>query len=67
MTDRIHSLVVVLEHDMRDDDVAALKKAISQFRYVIRVTGKVSDMNSMMAAERARYELRAKLLRALDD
>ncbi len=67
MTDRIHSLVVVLDHDMRDDDVEGLIEAIRHFRFVTSVTGNVSDMNSLMAAERARYELRAKLLRALEE
>lgn len=32
MTDRFHTLTVVLEHDMRDDDAQALISAIGQLR-----------------------------------
>lgn len=35
MTDRYHTLTVVLERDMRDDDAAALIAAIGQLRGVI--------------------------------
>lgn len=57
MTDRYHSLTVVLERDMRDDDAEALIAAIGQLRNVLKVTGIVSDFTSHMAIERARADL----------
>lgn len=55
MTDRYHSITVVLEKDMRDDDVRAILEAIKQFRGVLTATGVVADLGSMMAEERARH------------
>ncbi len=65
MTDRYHTLTVVLERDMRDDDAAALIAAIGQLRGVIKVGGVVADMCSHMAQERARVELGRKLFEVL--
>jgi len=62
MTDRFHTLTVVLEHDIRDDDAQALISAIGQLRGVLSVTGVVADLDSHMARERARHELGQKLL-----
>ena len=62
MTDRFHSLTVVLEKDMRDDDAQGLMDAIRCMRGVFSVTGKVADLDSHMAEDRARHELGAKLL-----
>jgi hypothetical protein len=57
MTDRYHTLTVVLDKDIRDDDADGLKKAIAHMRGVLSVTGKVADMDSHMAYERARADL----------
>lgn len=65
MTDRYHTLTVVLEHDMRDDDCASTMAAIAHVRGVLSVTGVVSDPESWMAETRAKAELRKKLLEAL--
>jgi hypothetical protein len=62
MTDRFHTLTVVLEQDIREDDAQALISAIGQLRGVLSVTGVVSDVGSHMARERARHELGQKLL-----
>ena len=62
MTDRVHSLTVVLDHDIRVDDVETLANAIRMLKGVLNVTGEVSDMTSYMAEERARHELGGKLL-----
>lgn len=62
MTDRIHSLTVVLEKDMRDDDVEGLILAIGWFKHVISVKAHVADYNANMAEERARRLLREKLM-----
>jgi len=62
MTDRINSLTVVLENDMRDDDCAALVNAIAMLRGVISVGMNATDAQSYMAEERARRELGQKLI-----
>ncbi len=62
MTDRYHTLTVVLERDTRDDDCKALMEAITRFRGVLSVEGNVADPVSLMAEERARHDLGQKLL-----
>jgi len=62
MTDRYHTLTVVLNDDIRDDDAKPLIDAILMLRGVLSCTGIVSDSNSHMAEERARLELGEKLL-----
>ena len=57
MTDRYHTLTVVLDKDMRDDDAEGLIQAIGWMRGVLKCTGKVADLDSHMAEERARREL----------
>ena len=54
MTDRFHSLTVVLEKDIREDDVQPLMNAIRQMRGVIAVDGHVADFATHMAEQRAR-------------
>lgn len=62
MTDRISSITVVLESDMRDDDAAATLQAIRQIRGVLTVTGNVKDsLASHIAEMRVRNEIGAKL------
>lgn len=53
MTDRIHSLTVVLDHDMRDDDIQPLIDAIKMMKGVRTVDTHVSDIASHMAEARA--------------
>ena len=65
MTDRIHTLTVVLEKDMREDDAEFLINAIQQLRGVLCVNGHVSTAQSYMAEERAMHALRKKLWAAL--
>lgn len=65
MTNRINRLTVVLETDVRDDDIQALVAAVGQFRGVASVDLNVADPASHTALMRARYELREKLWEAL--
>jgi deferrochelatase/peroxidase EfeB len=67
MTDRVHSLVVVIENDTRVDCVQPLIDAISQLRGVVSVKGEIADFDSHMAEQRARRELREKLWKVLND
>ena len=61
MTNRYHTLTVVLTKDMRYDDAAALMNAIRQMRGVCSVSGVVSDLSDNMAQSRVRRELADKL------
>lgn len=65
MTDRFHTLTVILEQDIRDDDAEGIIDAIRHLRYVSSVTGIVADIESHMAEDRAKRELRSKLWEAL--
>jgi hypothetical protein len=65
MTDRFHTLTVVLEKDIRDDDAQRLIDAIKHMRHVLTVTGKVADLDSHMAYERARADLGEKIWEVL--
>jgi len=67
MTDRIHAITVVLDEDMREDDVESLCSAIRHLRHVIAVEKRVSDPESYMAITRARHELKMKLLNIFKD
>lgn len=61
MTDRVHSLTVALEKDIRTDDIEPLVEAIGQLRGVLKVKMHVSNIASHMAEERARQALGKKL------
>ena len=61
MTDRIRTLTVLLEHDMRDDDVQVVVDAIRMIRYVAKVEHGRVDVGDWSAREIAKLELRAKL------
>ena len=62
MTDRIFALTVVLEDDVRDDDVTAITDAIEMIRGVLSVKRHVADIGQHAANERARRELYVKVL-----
>jgi hypothetical protein len=62
VSDRFHSLTVVLEQDIRDDDAESLMDGIRMMRGVLWVTGEVACPVSCMAEERARADLGKKLL-----
>ena len=61
MTDAYHSLTVVLDHDIRDDDAESILTAIRMIKGVLSVRPKVADMDSHMAEERARRDFGLKL------
>lgn len=61
MTDRIHALTVVLEHDIRDDDVEVIVHAIEMIRGVASVATHVTDQEDHSARRRVRSEWRRTL------
>ena len=65
MTDQIHSLTVVLEKDVCDDDCEDLIRTIKTLRNVLSVGSHVTNVDNHMAQERARHELGQKLWEAL--
>jgi len=54
MTDRIHSLTVVLEKNIRVDDVQCVVDAIKMVRCVSEVVPLVADGEAYMAESRAK-------------
>ena len=65
MTNRYHSLTVVLEKDIREDDAEYLLNAIKMIKGVLSVDPFISDIESHMAESRARQELGQKLWEVL--
>lgn len=52
MTDRFHSLQVVLEQNIRDDDCERLIDAIKMVRGVLSVKGDIATPDTYMAEQR---------------
>lgn len=67
MTDRVHSLTVVLDQNYREDDVQTLVDAIKCLRGVLAVKKDVADHESYMAEERAKERYRDRVINALLD
>jgi len=65
MTDRINAITVVLENDTREDDAESLIGAIKLLKGVLSVTPHVVDINDYISGERAKDELRKKILKLL--
>ena len=66
MTDRANSLTVVLDHEMRTDDLESLISAISQFRNVISVAPNIAHVGDYTAFMQARHEMSERLWKALN-
>jgi hypothetical protein len=62
MTDRIAALTVVLDTDIRADDIQPLIDAILMLRRVISVKWHVADPGQHIANQRARHELAGKIM-----
>ena len=67
MSDRIHSLTVVLDENIRADDAEPIIDAIRQLRGVLSVSGNVANLSDHVARARAFVELRDKILGVLID
>lgn len=53
MTDRWNALLVILDHDIRDDDAEPLRQAILRMRGVADVRPNIVDVSSAIAEARA--------------
>ena len=58
MTDRVHSLTLVLAEDLRTDDVQSLIDAVLHLKGVASVGSNISDVGQYVAEERALAKLR---------
>lgn len=65
MTDRYHSIAVVLEEDIRDDDAEYILNAIRMIKGVLSIEPHISNFESNMAEERAKKEYADKLWNVL--
>ena len=65
MTDRVHAITVVLEQDIRSDDVEAITNSIQMIRGVLTTKTHVTDISDHTARERAKHELSEKLWDAI--
>ena len=65
MTDRIHSITVVLEQNVRVDDAERILDALRMVRGVISAEGNVADLDSHMAESRARTDLHKKMFEVI--
>ncbi len=62
MSDHVNAFTVVLDEDIREDDVRQITTAIMQIRHVISVDANVADITAHMAESRAKFELSKKLM-----
>ena len=62
MTDRYHSVAVVLKKDVREDDAEFILNAIRMIKGVLSVKPYIADHVAHMAEERAKKELEDRIL-----
>ncbi len=67
MTDCHSSYIVVLEHDVREDDAEQTLSALRQIRGVLTVEPVVASGELMVAESRAMYAMRRKLFDFIKD
>lgn len=67
MTDRIRSITVALDHDIREDDVQALVEAIKMMRCVAAVTTHEVAPNDFAIEMRMQSVVRQKLFELAND
>lgn len=67
MTDRIYALTVILEKDIREDDIEFTINAIRMIKGVLSVDSLVSDIVNYAAEVRIRRELGDKLRKILEE
>ena len=65
MTDRINSITIALEKDIRVDDAESLIAAIYHMKGVLRIEQNITDPSSWVAETRAKHEMREKIYEAL--
>lgn len=66
MSDHYNAVVVVFEHDIKDEHAERTLDAIRQIRGVLSVEPNVADIGDHIAESRAKSEMRRRLITALD-
>jgi hypothetical protein len=66
MTDKINSLTIALDSDIRDDDIEVLVSALYQMKRVVHVQKNVTDPSLYVAESRVKCELTKKIYDALE-
>lgn len=66
MTDRIHALTVVLDRDIREDDIEDIIAAIKMNRFVADVKIHVANTEDYMARARVRSDIRFEIHKAIE-
>jgi hypothetical protein len=67
MTDRVRSLTVILERDIRDDDIESTVQAIKHIRNVADVQTGIVRATDVLARMTVRAELRRKIHAAVEE
>jgi hypothetical protein len=67
MSNRVHSLTVVLEQDVREDALDGLITSISHIRGVLTVGKNIADTDYYVTKTRLYYDMRNKLFTALEE
>lgn len=65
MTDRINSITLIFDKDIREDDLKPMIDMLYMLKGVIKVEQNVSDFPFYEAVERAKFDLRRKILDSL--
>ncbi len=65
MTDRVKGLTVILDKDIREDDIQILVNAISMFRYVLSVKPVLATSDDMFVRARCDGEWRNKIIQLI--
>lgn len=62
MSDHYNSFIVILEHDIKDDEAKPIIEAIKQLRGVLNVEPHIAGFEDAIAQSRVRTEFGRKLL-----
>lgn len=66
MTDRIHSITLALDYDIRDDDIEPLLIACGMLKHVIKVQPNITDSTTFAIRSRVEHELRQRVYDAIN-
>jgi hypothetical protein len=66
VTDRANGIVVVLDHDIRVDDLERIIGAIEMINGVVRAKANIADPSNFIVRERVKSEMRRKIFDALE-
>lgn len=67
MTDRYSALIVILDHDIRDDDAEMMVNAIKQLKGVLDVRAHLANPDTDIAAIRLKVGLIEKLIKVVNE